>query len=177
MPSAEGDFSHLHPLPAARPGCPVLSVVEGWHSEDSLNYPIQSVVSKDGTTWELIWVWGILVHPSLPSSSLSSTNLLYKEDFLRSVRRRLDLSSDGVDDGTHRLDVLGLKLSRTYPGEKPLSLSVLTHGCCLTTRKPTWHLLAMPNTLMRKGARYEGGWSTSFHLLRNYDTFFKPRFF
>ena len=29
MPFAEGSFSHLHPLPAARPGCPVPPVVEG----------------------------------------------------------------------------------------------------------------------------------------------------
>ena len=27
-----GSFSHLRPLPAARPGCPVPPVVEGWHS-------------------------------------------------------------------------------------------------------------------------------------------------
>ena len=25
------DFSHLRPLPTARPGCPVPPVVEGWH--------------------------------------------------------------------------------------------------------------------------------------------------
>ena len=53
-PSAEGSFSHLHPLPVARPGCPAPPVVEGWHSRDSLYYPIQWVESKDGATWELI---------------------------------------------------------------------------------------------------------------------------
>ena len=79
------DFSHLRPLPAARPGCPVPPVVEGWHSEDSLYYSIQWVESKDEATWELIRGLDILVHPSPPSGSLSSTNLLYREDFLRSV--------------------------------------------------------------------------------------------
>ena len=42
------------PLPAARPGCPVPPVVEGWHSGDSLYYPIQWVESKDRAIWDLI---------------------------------------------------------------------------------------------------------------------------
>ena len=33
---------------------------------DSPLYPIQWVKSKDGATWELLRVWGILVHPSPP---------------------------------------------------------------------------------------------------------------
>ena len=37
------DFSHLCPLPAAKPECPVQPAVEGWHSEDSHHYPIQWV--------------------------------------------------------------------------------------------------------------------------------------
>ena len=87
MPSAEGNFSHLHPLPAARPGCPVPPVVEGWHSGDSLYYPIQWVKSKDGATWELIRGLGnsgssLSFHPSL-----SSTNILYREDFPWSAHR------------------------------------------------------------------------------------------
>ena len=49
------------------------------------------------------------------------------------------------------------KLSRTYPGEKPPSLSVLTHGCSLVTRKPKRHLLAKPSILVRIGTPYEGG--------------------
>ena len=48
------------------------------------------------------------------------------------------------------------KLSLTYPGEKPPSLSVLTHRCCLATCKPKRHLLAILNILMRIGALYEG---------------------
>ena len=96
MPLLGDDFSHLLPLPAARPRCPVPPVVEGWHSGDSLYYPIQWVESKDGTTWELIQGFGILVHPFPPGGSLSSTNLLYRQDFLWSVRSRLGLSSDGV---------------------------------------------------------------------------------
>ena len=54
MPSAENSFSHLRPLPTARPGCRLSLVVEGLHSGKSLYYPIQWVESKDGATWELI---------------------------------------------------------------------------------------------------------------------------
>ena len=59
------------------------------------------------------------------------------------------------------------KLSRTYPGEKSPSLSVLTQRCSLGTRNLTRHLLVMPNILVRIGAPYEGGWSILFHLPRN----------
>ena len=58
MPLLGDDFSHLRPLPAARPVRPVPPVVEGWHSGDSLYYPIQWVESKDEATWELIWGLG-----------------------------------------------------------------------------------------------------------------------
>ena len=69
------------------------------------------------------------------------------------------------------------KLSRTYPGEKPSSLSVLTHRPSLATRKPTRRLLAMPWILVRIGAPWESGWYTQFHLPRNYGTIFNSRFF
>ena len=48
------DFFHLRPLPTSRPGCPVPPVVEGWHSGDSLYYPIQRIENKDGTIWDLV---------------------------------------------------------------------------------------------------------------------------
>ena len=66
MPSAEDSFSHLRHLPVARSGCPVPPVAEGWHSRDSLYYPIQWVESKDEATWELVWGLGYL-GSSLPS--------------------------------------------------------------------------------------------------------------
>ena len=79
--SARGSTSHLRPLPAAKSGCPVPPMVEGWHSGDSLYYPIQWIESKDETTWEQIWGLGYS-GSSLPSCpSLSSDNLLYKKDF------------------------------------------------------------------------------------------------
>ena len=79
--TARDDFSHLHPLPADRPGCPVPPVVEGWHSGDSLYHPIQWVEIKDWATWELIQGFGYS-GSSLPSCpSLSLNNLLYREDF------------------------------------------------------------------------------------------------
>ena len=58
---------------------------------------------------------------------------------------RRDLSSSGVYRfKSWRLEGVRIwKLSRTYPGEKPPSLSVLTHWCSLVTRKPTRHLLTM----------------------------------
>ena len=46
-PLLGGSTSHLRPLPTSRPGCPVPPVVEGWHSRESLYYPIQWVESKD----------------------------------------------------------------------------------------------------------------------------------
>ena len=140
-------------------------------------YPIQWVASKDGATWELIRGLGYS-GSSLPSCpSLSLDNLLYREDFPWSTQGRRDLSSSGVVSGSWRLDGVRIwKLSRTYPGEKPPSLSVLTHRPSLATRKPTWHLLAMPWILVRIGAPYESRWSTQFHLPRNYGTIFNSRF-
>ena len=97
---------------------------------------------------------------SLPSCpSLFLDNLLYREDFLWSAHGRRDLSSCEVyKPKSWRLEGVRIwKLSRTYPGEKPPSLSVLTHGCSLVKRKPTRHLLTMPYILVRIGAPYEGG--------------------
>ena len=86
-PLLGGSTSHLRPLPAARPGRPVPLVVKDWHSGDSLYYPIQWVVSKDGATWELIRGLGYS-GSSLPSfPSLSLGNLLYREDFPWSAHR------------------------------------------------------------------------------------------
>ena len=115
---------------------------------------------------------------SLPSCpSLSLDNLLYREDFPWSTQGRRGLSSSGVVSGSWRLDgVRFWKLSRTYPGEKPPSLSILTHRLSLATRKPTRHLLAMPWILVRIGAPYESRWSTQFHLPRNYSTIINSRF-
>ena len=82
---SRGQLLHLRLLSVARPGFPVPPVVEGWHSGDSLYYPIQLVDSKDRATWELLWGFG---HSSsfLPSCpSLSLNNLLYREDFPRST--------------------------------------------------------------------------------------------
>ena len=116
---------------------------------------------------------------SLPSCpSLSLDNLLYREDFpgLHTQGRR-GLNSSGVVSGSWRLDGVRIwKLSRTYSGEKPPSLSLLTHRLSLATRKPTRHLLAMPWILVRIGAPYESRWSTQFHLPRNYGTIFNSRF-
>ena len=114
---------------------------------------------------------------SLPSCpSLSLDNHLYREDFPWSTQGRRDLSSFGVNrPKSWRLEGVRIwKLSRTYPGEKPPSLFVLTHRCSLVTRKPTWHLLTMPYILVRIGAPYEGWWPAPFHLPRNYGTVFKP---
>ena len=93
IPLLGDDFSHLCPLSAARPGCPVPLVVEGWHSEDNLS--THSMGREQG--------WGHLranprfgVFWFIPPGSLSSNNLLYRENFLLSVLSRLGLSSEGV---------------------------------------------------------------------------------
>ena len=107
------------------------------------------------------------IPPFCPSLSLD--NLLYREDFPWSTQGRYDLSSSGVyRPKSLRLEGVRIwKLSRTYPGEKPPSLSILKHGCSLVTRKPTLHLLTMPYILVRIGAPYEGRWPIQFHLPRN----------
>ena len=173
-----GSYSHLRLLPAARPGCPVPPVVESWHSRDCLFHPFNVRSRKDGATRELIRGLGILVYPTPPDVSLSYTNLHHFEDFLGSVRSRCDLVSVWIDGSYHRLErIRDEKNSRTYTGEKPPSLFVLTHRLSLATFKPTRHLLAMPWILVRIRALYEGRWPTQFHLPRNYDTIFNPKIF
>ena len=117
---------------------------------------------------------------SLPSCpSLSLDNLLYREDFPWSTHGiGVTLVQAGFTGLAWHLEGVRIwKLSRTYPGEKPPSYSVLTHRCSPATRKPTWHLLAMPYILVRIGAPYEGGWSIQFHLPRNMAPSLNPRFF
>ena len=89
--------------------------------------------------------------------------------FLVCTQGRRDLSSCGVyRSQSWRLEGVRIwKLSRTYPGEKPPSHSVLTHRCSPATHKPPRHLLTMPYILVRIGAPYEGGWLIQFHLPRN----------
>ena len=149
--------------------CPVPPVVEGWHSRDNLYYLIQWVESKDGTTWELIRGLGYSGLSLSSCPSLSLDNLLYREDFFWSTQGSHDLSSCGeVSPKYRRLEGVRIwKLSKTYPGEKPPSLSVLTHRYSLATRKPTRHLLTMPYILVRIGAPYEGELFVQFHLPRN----------
>ena len=74
-------FSHLRPLSAARPGRPVSSVVEGWHSGEQPLHPIQCV---KGDGWDHSRVNpGFGVFWFIPPSwlGLSPANLLYREDF------------------------------------------------------------------------------------------------
>ena len=122
-------------------------------------------------------VWGILVHPSPPGwAYLQPTSFIGRIFPSLHTWGRRDFVSDGVIRNW-RLDGVRIwKLSRTYPVEKPPSLSVLTHRLSLATRKPTRHLLAMPWILVRIGAPYESRWSTQFHLPRNYGTIFNSRF-
>ena len=88
------NFSHLRPLAAARPENPVPPVIECSHSRDSpLPYSIGEE-QRMGPPESQSEILGILVHPSLSGRSLSSTNLLYREDFLLSVRSWCGLVSD-----------------------------------------------------------------------------------
>ena len=86
---------------------------------------------------------------SLPSwLSLSSANLFYREDF-PSLHTRGRHGLDSIQGGQSeywRLEGVRIwKLIRTYPDEKPPSLSVPKQGICLSTRKPTRYFLAMSN--------------------------------
>ena len=98
-PSAEGSFSHLRPLPAATPGVQYHRGLELFGH--NLYYSIQWVESKDGANWELLRGLGD-TGSSLPSyPSLSSDNLLYREDFPQyDTRSRHGLSSVKVVSGT-----------------------------------------------------------------------------
>ena len=163
-------------VPCRQPDLPS-STTCGWRLTfgDSLYYSIQLVESKDGTTWELISDLGYSRSSLLSCPSLSLDNLLYREDFPRSTHGvgMTWVHAGVVRPKSWRLEGVRIwKLSRTYPGEKPPSLSVLMHWCSLTTR----HLLVMPNILVRLGAPCEGEWFTQFHLPRNYGTIFNPRF-
>ena len=117
--------------------------------------------------------------PPLLSKPIFGQPPLYGRFSLVCTQGRRDLSSSGVyRTKSWRLEGVRIwKLSRTYPDEKPFSLSVLTHGCSLVTRKPTRHLLTMPYILVRIGAPYEGRWSIQFHLPRNMAPSLNPRLF
>ena len=91
-------------------------------------------------------VWGILVHPSSPYFSLSSANLLYREDILRSVWSRRGRFQAGRSAlGWSLRGVSVWKLNKTYSGEKPPSFSLLTHRCSLVMCKPSRNLLLIHN--------------------------------
>ena len=120
-------------------------------------YSIRWVRSKDGATWELIRALRYS-----DSSVLSVWAYLQPTSFIERIFLSLHtwgrryLSSVHVSQSEHwRLEnVRFWKLSRTYPGEKPSSLSVPTHKDCLSTRKSTQHLLAMSRILVRIRALY-----------------------
>ena len=174
-----GDFSHLHPLLAARPGCPVPPVVEGSIRRTASLLHSMGKAVKDEDTWELIR--GLRYSgSSLPSwLSLYPANLLYRVYFLSlHTWGRCDLGSiQGCQFCCLRLEgVRFWKLTRTYPDKKPPSLSVLTLGWCYDTHKPTQHLLAIPNIPVGWEPFTRIQWPTQFHLLRNYGAIF-PKIF
>ena len=108
--------------------------------------------------------------------SLSSTNLLYKENFLRSVRSRLGLSSDrGSQRDFDGKEVLGLKTQQDISWWETTTI-LCTHAQMLSIHAQAHTALAgyvqHPNEDRNP---YEGVWSTQFHLSRNYGTVFNPR--
>ena len=107
-------------------------------------------------------VWGILVHPSPVQAYLWTSSFIGRISPVYTRGRRDLISCRVVRPKSWRLEGVRIwKLSMTYPGEKPPSLSLLKHRCCLTMHKPIRHLLVMPNILVRIGAPNESGWPYS----------------
>ena len=121
-------------------------------------------------------VWGILVHPSPFVRAYLLTTSFKGRISQVCTQGRHDMSSSVVyRTRSWRLEGVRIwKLSRTYPGEKPPSLSVLTHGWSLVTRKPIRHLLTMSYNLVRIPLR---GWIVhSVPPAQEHGTIFNPRF-
>ena len=110
---------------------PIITRGRCWHSKDSLFTPFNGWRAVDGATWELIRGLGYS-GSSLPSLlGLYSVNILYREDFPQSAywSRRNFSSILGSQSESWRIEgVRFWKLSRTYLGEKPYSLSVQTQA-------------------------------------------------
>ena len=128
-----GSFSRLRPLPAARPGCPVPPVVEGWHLE------ITSLPHSMGR--EQGWVYlratpGFGVFWFIPPwLGLSSANLLYWEGFSGQLEIGMALLQTGQSALGWPLEGVRVwKLSRMYPDEKPPPFSLPTQWWCFATR-------------------------------------------
>ena len=168
-PLLGGSTSHLCPLPAARPGCPVPSVVEGSFGGRPLLLHSMGREQEWGHLRATLGFGIFWFIPPLLSKPIFEQPPLYGGFSLVCTQGRRDLSSSGVyRTKSWRLEGVRIwKLSRTYPDEKLPSHSVLTHRYSLVTRKPTRHLLTMPYILVRIGAPYKGRWSILFHLPRN----------
>ena len=162
-----GTFSHPRHLLATRPWCSVPPMVKCKYLGTTYS-SIQWVRRQRlMVIWELILGLGYFGSFLLSWLGLSSANLLYREDFLLSVRSRSDLVSSrwsalGLPLGSVRVR----KLRRTYPGEKPPSFSLSTQGCCLATCKPTRNLLVIPNIPIRMGILYDGPITRSVPLVQ-----------
>ena len=77
---ARDGFSHLFPLSAARPGCPV----PPWSKvgiRGQFLHPIQWAEAVDEAIWEFIWGFGSSVSSLLSWLGLSPANHLYRKDF------------------------------------------------------------------------------------------------
>ena len=142
----EGGFSHLHSLPAARPGCPVPPVVEGWHSK-MVPSPHSMGEKQLMDHLRVNRGLGILVHPSPPVwVYLQPTSFIGRIFPSLHTWGGRDLGSVlGSQFCSWRIESLSFwKLSRTYSGEKPPSFFIPTQGWWLAIKRPTLHLLAIP---------------------------------
>ena len=158
MPLQRGSFSHLLPLPAARLGCQVPPMVEGWHSRDILLTPFNGWRTMDEATWVLIRGLGYS-GLSLPSwLSLSSANLLHREDFfsLHTYGRHCLDSGQGSQLQLTASRCEGMKTQQDVSWWET-TFTLWTHVQKLSSHAyPTLHLLAIPNILMRIRSLYEG---------------------
>ena len=148
-------FCNIRSLTTARPGCASPPMVEGSHLGQFQNL-IQEVRPQGWGHLRANLRFGYSGASLPPGCILSSANLLYGRIFL------FGLSWIGIALVKAEQSALGWplecvrawKLSRMYPGEKPLPFSLPTQKCCFATHEPTLYLLAILNISVGTGAFY-----------------------
>ena len=120
-------------------------------------YPIQWVTPQG---WGYLrtnpWFWVFwFIPPLLTVAYLQPTSFI---DWIFSGLSKVGVTLFQTWWSTLGLSLGGFrvwKLNRTYPDEKPPPFSFPMQGCCFVTRKPSRHLLAIPNISVKMEALYK----------------------